>query len=174
MDHPRPRSAELAQNCYKTLTVLSTSLWKTRIAKALFAAYSLALPQIVAAAGLETAPMRRRNLLRWSRAVLHRRGNRPDKSGAEHVANLKALVVNATLFTPILALGGCNTPSIDDFQRIERAVAELQARVEAAEARTSASAASADLALDSAGQCGQVCLQVSDRLDELYLEITPR
>jgi hypothetical protein len=66
------------------------------------------------------------------------------------------------------------TPSMEDLQRVEYEVAELRARVEAAEARRDASAALADLALDSAGQCGQVCLQVSDRLDELYLEITPR
>jgi outer membrane murein-binding lipoprotein Lpp len=96
-----------------------------------------------------------------------RKGNRSTMSKP------KALVVNPALLA-VLALAGCNTPSIEDLQRVEYEVAELRARVEAAEARRDASAALADLALDSAGQCGQVCLQVSDRLDELYLEITPR
>ena len=73
-----------------------------------------------------------------------------------------------------LALAGCNTVSMEDLQRVENEVAELRARVEAAEARTDASAMSADSALDSAGQCNQVCQQVSDRLDELYLETAPR
>lgn len=85
----------------------------------------------------------------------------------------KALIVIPALLTAVLALAGCNTPSIEDFQRVENELAELRARVEAAEARTNASTASADMALDSAGQCSQVCLQVSDRLDELYIEITP-
>lgn len=51
-------------------------------------------------------------------------------------------------------------------------MAELRARLQAAEARTDASATSADLVLDSAGQCNLVCLRVSERLDalSLYLE----
>ena len=73
-----------------------------------------------------------------------------------------------------LALAGCNTASIEDLQRVENEVAELHARIEAVEASSNASAMSADSALDAAGQCNQVCQQVSDRLDELYLETTPR
>lgn len=73
-----------------------------------------------------------------------------------------------------LTLSGCNTPSMADFERIERRLALLQSRLEAAEARTNSSLASADSALDSAGQCNQTCLAVSERLDELYLETLSR
>ena len=73
-----------------------------------------------------------------------------------------------------LALAGCNTPSREEFQRVESDLAELRARVEAVEARADASALSADSALDAAGQCNEVCQQVSGRLDELYLRMTPR
>lgn len=84
-----------------------------------------------------------------------------------------AFLRNPAVLAMVLALPGCNTVSTEDLQRVENQVAELRSRVEAAEARVNASAVSADSALDSAGQCSQVCQQVSDRLDELYLEITP-
>jgi outer membrane murein-binding lipoprotein Lpp len=83
-------------------------------------------------------------------------------------------VVAAALCAADLALAGCSSPSMADLQRIESEVAELRARLEAAEARANASMASADSALDSAGQCNEVCLRVSERLDELYLQIVPR
>jgi phage shock protein A len=86
----------------------------------------------------------------------------------------KAPLTNPALLAAVLGLAGCNTPSMEDFQRVENEVAELRARVEAAEAQADESSLSADSALDSAGQCNQVCGQVSDRLDELYLEIMPR
>ena len=85
----------------------------------------------------------------------------------------RARVTNAVLLTAALAVAGCNTPSKRDFERMESAAADLRARVEAAEARSSSSASTA-AALDSAGQCNLVCLNVSERLDELYLEILPR
>jgi hypothetical protein len=86
----------------------------------------------------------------------------------------KARVPNTVLLTAALAVAGCSTPSREDFQRMESAVAELRARVEAAEARSSSSATTAASALDSASQCNLVCLNVSERLDQLYLEILPR
>jgi hypothetical protein len=61
-----------------------------------------------------------------------------------------------------------------DLQRIESEVAELRARLEATEARANASKASAESALDSADQCNEVCLRVSERLDELFLQTVPR
>jgi hypothetical protein len=61
-----------------------------------------------------------------------------------------------------------------DLQRIESEVAELRARLEAAEARANVSRASAESALDSAGQCHEICLRMSERLDELFLQIVPR
>jgi hypothetical protein len=86
----------------------------------------------------------------------------------------KARVMKAVLLTAALAVAGCNTASKRAFERMESAVADLRARVEAAEARSSSSASTAASALDSAGQCNLVCLNVSERLDELYLEILPR
>ena len=86
----------------------------------------------------------------------------------------KGLLTNLALLAAVLGLAGCNTPSMEDFQRVENEVTELRARVEAAEAQADESSLSADSALDSAGQCNQVCGLVSDRLDELYLEIMPR
>jgi outer membrane murein-binding lipoprotein Lpp len=83
-------------------------------------------------------------------------------------------VVAAALCAADLALAGCNSPSMADLQRIESEVAELRARLEAAEARANVSRASADSALDSAGQCHEVCLRVSERLDQLFLQTAPR
>ena len=83
-------------------------------------------------------------------------------------------LMRSALSIAALALAGSNTASMEDLQRVETEVAELRARIEAAEARSNASAMSADSALDAAAQCNQVCQQVSDRLDELYLESAPR
>jgi outer membrane murein-binding lipoprotein Lpp len=82
--------------------------------------------------------------------------------------------VAPVVLAAVLTVAGCNTPSMEEFQRLETEVAELRVRLEDTEARASASAMSVDSALDSAGQCNQVCQQVSERLDELYLETTPR
>ena len=87
---------------------------------------------------------------------------------------LHSRVVAAAIGASSLAMAGCNSPSMEDLQRIEREVAELQTRLEAAEARANASKASAESALDSAGQCNEVCLRVSERLDELFLQTAPR
>ncbi len=89
------------------------------------------------------------------------------------MSRVNRLLIGSALMAA-LALAGCNTASVEDLQRVENEVAELRARIEAAEARSNASAMSADSALDAAAQCNQVCQQVSDRLDELYLETTPR
>lgn len=86
----------------------------------------------------------------------------------------KAVVVTITLLAAIFTLSGCNTPSMADFERIESRLALLESRFEAAEARTNSSLTSAESALDSADQCNQICLQVSERLDEVYLETMPR
>ena len=90
------------------------------------------------------------------------------------MSKAKAPLLSQALLAAVLALAGCNTPSMEDLRRVENEVADLRARLEAAEARADASAVAADSALDSAGQCNQVCQQVSDRLDELYLETLPR
>lgn len=77
-----------------------------------------------------------------------------------------------------LLVAGCNTASMDDLRRVEAEVADLRTRLEAAEERAELQAErlslSSDSALDSASQCNLVCQQVSDRLDRLYLESTPR
>jgi Tfp pilus assembly protein FimT len=90
------------------------------------------------------------------------------------VSNVKAPVTSLALVAVVLALAGCNTPSMEDIQRLESELAKLHARVQAAEVRANRSTISADSALDSAGQCVQTCQQVSDRLDQLYLENTRR
>lgn len=82
--------------------------------------------------------------------------------------------MSLTFLLSPLALTGCNTPSAEDLRRVENEVVQLRSRIEAAEARSNATVMSADSALDAAAQCNQVCQQVSDRLDELYLESTPR
>jgi predicted small secreted protein len=86
----------------------------------------------------------------------------------------KPRALRAALVAATPALAGCNTPSVEDVQRLEKEVADLRARLEAAETRISASEAMAASGLDSAGQCNLVCLNVSERLDGLYLEILPR
>jgi hypothetical protein len=63
---------------------------------------------------------------------------------------------------------------MEDLQRIERAMADLRTRLDTAGARVNASRASAESALDSAGQCHGVCLRVSERLDQLFLQTVPR
>jgi hypothetical protein len=83
-------------------------------------------------------------------------------------------VLAAALCAAGLALASCNTPSMEDLQRIERELADLRIRLAAAEAGATASRASAESALDSAGQCHEVCLRVSERLDELFLQTVPR
>jgi outer membrane murein-binding lipoprotein Lpp len=83
-------------------------------------------------------------------------------------------VIAAVLLAVSLVLAGCNSPSMEDFQRIERELADLRTRLEATEARANASKASAESALDSADQCNEVCLRVSERLDELFLQTVPR
>lgn len=98
----------------------------------------------------------------------------PFRTNRSPMSKPKALVVTAAMLAAMPALAGCNTPSTADLHRIENEMAELRARLEAAERRATASAASADSALDSAGQCNQVCLRVSERLDELFLQTTPR
>jgi hypothetical protein len=82
--------------------------------------------------------------------------------------------VLAVLCAAGLALAGCNGPSMEDLQRIERELADLRSRLDAAEARANASRGSAESALDSAGQCNEVCLRVSERLDQLFLQTVPR
>jgi hypothetical protein len=83
-------------------------------------------------------------------------------------------IAAAALCAAGLALAGCNAPSMEDLQRIERELADLRTRLDAAEARANSSRASAESALDSAGQCNEVCLRVSERLDELLLQTMPR
>jgi outer membrane murein-binding lipoprotein Lpp len=86
----------------------------------------------------------------------------------------RSRVVTAVLIAANVVLAGCNSPSMEDIQRIESEVAELRARLETAEAQANASKASAESALDSAGQCNEVCLRVSERLDQLFLQTVPR
>jgi hypothetical protein len=86
----------------------------------------------------------------------------------------KLRALRAAFVAAILALAGCKTPSVEDVQRLENEVADLLTRLEAAETRISAGEAMAASGLDSAGQCNLVCLNVSERLDALYLEILPR
>jgi outer membrane murein-binding lipoprotein Lpp len=102
----------------------------------------------------------------WQRAQL--------REGRFTVPKLHSRVVAAAICASSLALAGCNSPSMEDLQRIEREVADLRTRLEAAEARASASRTSAESALDSAGQCNELCLRVSERLDELFLQTVPR
>jgi outer membrane murein-binding lipoprotein Lpp len=82
--------------------------------------------------------------------------------------------VVAALCAMGLTLSGCNSPSMEDLQRIERELVDLRTRLDAAEARANATRASAESALDSAGQCNEVCLRVSERLDQLFLQTVPR
>ena len=90
------------------------------------------------------------------------------------MVKLESVGVGSALFVLIAAVGGCNGPSLEDYQQLESELAQLRTRVEASEARSKANATLADLALDSSGQCNQICLRVSDRLDELFLQTVPR
>jgi outer membrane murein-binding lipoprotein Lpp len=83
-------------------------------------------------------------------------------------------VVAVALLAVSLMLASCNSPSMEDLQKIEREMADLRTRLDAAEARVNASRASAESALDSAGQCHEVCLRVSERLDQLFLQTVRR
>jgi regulator of extracellular matrix RemA (YlzA/DUF370 family) len=86
----------------------------------------------------------------------------------------QALVPIAAFLVVVPTLVGCNTPSMADLRRIESEIANLRARLDAAEGHATANAASSDSALDSAVQCNQVCLRVSEQLDQLLLQTTPR